>query len=160
MAGGISFKELLDYTDDETNRWQVFFRAHPEALEVATDIQGAGTVRVLVTHIFIAELIFGAALLGEPRPDLAKLPQSTLDEIFAIGEGARRKMREFVGVASEGALAEQQRFGPAGQVSRRKLLAQALTHGMRHWAQLATELRRAGYATGWVHDILMSPAMR
>jgi uncharacterized damage-inducible protein DinB len=156
----ISFRELLDYTDEETNRWQVFFRAHPEALEVTTDVRGAATVRDLVLHIFQAEQIFGCAVLGEPRPDLAKLPQATLDQIFAIGEAARKKMREFIGIASEEALREQQPFGPAGNVSRRKLLAQALTHGMRHWAQLATDLRRAGYPTDWVHDILMSPALK
>jgi uncharacterized damage-inducible protein DinB len=157
---GISFRELLDYTDDETNRWQVFFRAHPEAFEVVSDVRGTKNVRELVLHIFQAELIFGNAVLGEPRPDLTKLPQATLDQIFAIGESARKKLREFVAVASEEALAEQSPFGPAGNVSRRKLLAQALTHGMRHWAQLATDLRRAGYPTDWVHDIVMSPAVK
>lgn len=159
MSAGIPFRELLDYTDEETRRWKEFFAKNPAALEVATDVQGSGTVRVVVTHIFIAELIFGAAVLGEPRPDYTKLPQSTLDEIFAIGDEARRKMRAFIARADEKQLAEKLPFGPAGEVSRRKLLAQALTHGMRHWAQLATELRRAGYPTDWIHDWLMSPVV-
>lgn len=159
-GGGISFAELLDYTDAETERWHVFFRAHPEALDVVTDVRGAANVRELVIHIFQAEQVFGCAVLGEPRPDFAKLPTNTLDQIFAIGESARRKMREFVAVASEEALAEQQPFGPAGPVSRRKLLAQALTHGMRHWAQLATDLRRADYPTDWMHDWIMSTAVK
>lgn len=156
----LSFRELLDYTDAETHRWQVFFRAHPEALDVPTDVRGAKNARELVIHIFQAELVFGGAVLGEPLPDLEQLPVNTLDQIFAIGESARRKMREFAAVASEEALAERQPFGPAGEVSRRKLLAQALTHGMRHWAQLATDLRRAGYPTDWIHDWLMSPAVK
>ena len=157
---GLSFRELLDYTDDETRRWKEFFRTNPAALDLATDIRGAKNVRELATHIFIAELIFGCAALGEPRPDFEKLPQSTLDEVFAIGESARKKMRDFVARAGEKELAEQVPFGPAGNVSKRKMLAQALTHGMRHWAQLAADLRRAGYPTDWVHDWIMSPAVK
>lgn len=160
MSGGITFAELLDYTDDETHRWHVFFRAHPEALNVPTDVRGATNIRELVIHIFEAELYFGNAVLGGPPVDLAGLPKSTLDQIFAIGESARRKMREFVAVASEEALAEQLPFGPAGKVSRRKMLVQALTHDIRHWAQIATDIRRAGYPTDWVHDIVMSSALK
>jgi uncharacterized damage-inducible protein DinB len=160
MSASISFAELLDYTDDETRRWKEFFQKNPKAFEVPTDIRGANNVRELVAHVFVAELIFGAAALGEPRPDFEKLAQSTLDEVFAIGDGARKKMRDFVERSGEKELAEQVPFGPAGQVSKRKLLAQALTHGMRHWAQLATDLRRAGHPTDWMHDILMSPAVR
>ena len=157
---GISFADLLAYTDDETRRWKEFFRQHPAALDVPTDVRGTKNVRDLVIHIFEAEQVFGCAVLGEPRPDFAKFPKSTLDEIFAIGEDARRKMRDFLRTATDEALSGQQPFGPAGQVSRRKLLAQALTHGMRHWAQLATDLRRAGYPTDWVHDILMSSTVK
>ena len=160
MNVGISFAELLDYTDDETRRWKEFFRAHPAALDVPTDVRGVRNARELVIHIFEAEQVFGCSVVGEPRPDFAKFPKATLDEIFAIGEDARRRMREFVTHASEQQVSEMQPFGPAGQVSRRKLLAQALTHGMRHWAQMATDLRRAGYPTDWVHDIVMSKAMR
>lgn len=161
MSGGsISFAELLDYTDDETRRWSAFFRAHPAALDVATDVRGTKTIRELVIHIFEAEQYFGNAVLGEPAPDFKSFPKSSLDEIFAIGEQARRKMRDFVSSASEQALSETLEFGPAGRVSRRKMLAQALTHGMRHWAQVASELRRAGHPTDWVHDIVMSPVVR
>lgn len=160
MNVGISFAELLDYTDDETRRWKEFFRAHPAALDVPTDVRGTKTVRELVVHIFEAEQVFGCAVLGEPRPDFAKFPKATLDEIFTIGEDARRKMRDYLATADEEALSQEQPFGPAGNVSRRKLLAQALTHGMRHWAQLATDLRRAGYPTDWMHDIVMSSALK
>jgi hypothetical protein len=35
-----------------------------------------------------------------------------------------------------------------------------LLHGVRHWAQLAAELRRQGRPTGGRHDIAFSDAMR
>jgi uncharacterized damage-inducible protein DinB len=45
------------------------------------------------------------------------------------------------------------------KASRRKLLAQALTHSMRHWAQIATFLRQQGLKQEWNHDFLLSNAM-
>ena len=44
--------------------------------------------------------------------------------------------------------------------SARKIVAHALVHGVRHWAQLATILRQQGRpTTGWQHDLLLSDAM-
>ncbi len=157
---GITFVELLDYTDDETRRWKEFFQKNPAALDVATDVGGAKNVREVVTHIFMAELVFGGGVLGEPRPDFEKIPKATREEIFAIGDEARRKIRQFLTRADDFQFGEIVPFGRAGDVSKRKMLVQALTHGMRHWAQLATDLRRAGYQTDWVHDLLMSPAIK
>jgi uncharacterized damage-inducible protein DinB len=44
-------------------------------------------------------------------------------------------------------------------LSRRKLMAHALFHGHRHWAQLATLLRTAGHPTGLVGDLIFSSAL-
>ena len=157
---GVTFLELLDYTDDETRRWKGFFQKNPAALDVATDVGGAKNVREVVTHIFMAELMFGTGVLGEPRPDFEKIPKATLEEIFAIGDEARQKMRQFVERADDFQFGEVVPFGRAGDVSKRKMIVQGLTHGMRHWAQLATDLRRADYQTDWVHDLIMSPAIK
>jgi hypothetical protein len=35
-------------------------------------------------------------------------------------------------------------------------LIHTLMHSIRHWAQLATELRKAGFKTDWPHDLLFS----
>jgi uncharacterized damage-inducible protein DinB len=43
--------------------------------------------------------------------------------------------------------------------SRRKIAAHALFHGQRHWAQLATLLRNAGYPAKFRGDLLFSPAL-
>ena len=45
------------------------------------------------------------------------------------------------------------------RASKRKMFAHAMLHGVRHWAQLATALREAGYATNWGKDFLYSPVM-
>jgi uncharacterized damage-inducible protein DinB len=43
--------------------------------------------------------------------------------------------------------------------TRRKIFAHTLLHGMRHWAQLATLLRQAGYKQDWQHDFLFTKTM-
>jgi uncharacterized damage-inducible protein DinB len=42
------------------------------------------------------------------------------------------------------------------KASRRKLMAHMLFHSQRHWAQLATLVRSAGFPSGFYGDILFS----
>jgi uncharacterized damage-inducible protein DinB len=44
--------------------------------------------------------------------------------------------------------------------SRRKIVAHALLHSIRHWAQIATALRQHGFPQDWGHDFLFSEAMK
>ena len=45
-------------------------------------------------------------------------------------------------------------------VSRRKIALHALFHSQRHWAQLATLVRSAGFPSKFRGDLLFSPALR
>jgi uncharacterized damage-inducible protein DinB len=47
-----------------------------------------------------------------------------------------------------------------GSASKRKLIAQAFTHSLRHWAQIFTYLRQQGLKQEWNHDLLMNKAMQ
>jgi len=40
METGVSFQELMHYTEAETRRWQGFFQQHPDALDVEVDAEG------------------------------------------------------------------------------------------------------------------------
>jgi len=44
-------------------------------------------------------------------------------------------------------------------VSKRKMLAHTLFHSQRHWAQLATLVRAAGFPSGFKGDLLLSSAL-
>ncbi len=158
MNDGIHFGELLDYIEEENQRWKQFFGRHPEALDLPLDI--AGDVRALVLHIFAVELYFANKVSGQPAIELHKLPAESLDEIFAISELAGRMYREFF-VTAQGKdwsqLVELDRINRSA--SKRKLVAQAFTHSLRHWAQISTYLRQQGLRQEWHHDLLMSKAM-
>jgi len=44
--------------------------------------------------------------------------------------------------------------------SRRKVAGHMLFHSQRHWAQLATLVRAAGFPSGFKGDLLFSSALR
>lgn len=159
MNEGISFSELLDYSSEENHRWKQFFARHPQALDLPLDI--AGTVGQLVLHIFAVELYFANVISGQENADPDELPTESLDNIFAVGEKAREKYLEFFSNAKTEdwtATVELRRISL--KASKRKLIAQALTHSMRHWAQIATFLRQNGLKQEWRHDLLVSNALQ
>jgi uncharacterized damage-inducible protein DinB len=158
MDAGIQFTELLDYGAEENRRWQEFFERFPQTLDLPLDI--AGNVRQLVLHIFAVELYFANAISGEEKVDPDQLPNTTLDEVFAIGDQAAEMYREFIARASPEDWASTAELGRINlKATKRKLVAQALTHSMRHWAQISTFLRQQGFKQEWVHDFLLTKAM-
>lgn len=161
MDAGITFEELLAYTEEETLRWKRWFTERPDALDRACDVAGAGTVHNLLVHIFATELVFAHRVLDLPAIDPQKLPSATLEEFFAIGDDARRKFREFFAKAQEKDWHEVRALGFRDfKASKRKMVAQAMWHGINHRGQLATFLRQQGYDGLWIHDIHLSKAMQ
>jgi uncharacterized damage-inducible protein DinB len=98
---------------------------------------------------------------GLPRIDFEKLPVGTLDELFAISEEAHQKFQEFLDKA---ALEDWAKLIPLGfgslEASPRKMLIQAILHGVHHRGQLATFLRQQGFKQDWTHDIILSKVMK
>ena len=81
----------------------------------------------------------------------------------ASRERARALYRQYLTTATNEDLARVMEFPTrtAGIIrsSKRKMFAHALLHSVRHWAQLATALREAGYPTNWGKDFLYTDAM-
>jgi uncharacterized damage-inducible protein DinB len=167
MMDGVRFDELLDYNAEETRRWEQWFSAHPAALDLRIDIADAGTVRRLLAHIFSVEMHYAEAV-NETAGDLSALQKrieafspGDIPALFALSHEATAKFREFCSRATGEDYSKPLEFGSRIKVTatKRKLITQALTHSMRHWAQLATALRQQGLKSDWVHDFLLSKAM-
>ncbi|MFL5386306.1 MAG: DinB family protein [Longimicrobiaceae bacterium] len=154
----LSFQELMDYTGEETGRWEAWLRAHDDAvLDVPLGEGRWGTVRELLFHTFLVERRYADRLLGDPITPYEGVPHQTVDELFAIHRAARERLARYVAQATpeewdEVLTFETLLYGPM-HGSRRKVVAHALLHGVRHWAQIATALRQAGYEQ-WPHDLL------
>ena len=159
----ISLEELLSYRDGETDRWRRWLATHPAAFDIRLAEGDNGSVRGLIRHIFAVELRYGQRLLGTPVSDWSAFRQHDPDEIFALGDESRALVAKYLAQATSASLAESLTFETltAGTVtaSRRKLVVNLVNHGTRHWAQIATALRQAGYADQWPHDLLLSEAL-
>jgi uncharacterized damage-inducible protein DinB len=160
MDSGITFAELLAYTEHETEHWKEWFASHPEVLDRECDIARAGTVRALLLHIFATELFFACAVLDLPKLDWEKLPSNTVSELFAIAEQARAKFREFISRATDQEWNTTKELGVGGlKASKRKMATQAFLHGVHHRGQLATFLRQQGFEGMWIHDLILTKTM-
>lgn len=154
----MTFSELLSYTDYLAQRWLSYFEKNPQALEV--DVGGqTGSLRDLAAHIFMVEGFFANRLLGDQSPppkDKPKLP--SLDTLRGQHQETVRKLSGYIAAATEEGLRQKHTFG-AVSVSSRKILAQALLHSVHHWAQVAMEVRKAGFPAEKPQDIIISPVM-
>lgn len=160
----LGFADLMAYTDGETRRWEAWLRdAGPAALAVSLGEGRWKTVGELIYHVFLVERRYAERLLGEPVTPYADEPPRGVDEIFAGYPEARGRLERFVARAGPDEWGQMLTFETilAGtfSASGRKVVAHALLHGIRHWAQIATALRQAGHGEQWMHDILASPAI-
>jgi uncharacterized damage-inducible protein DinB len=123
----------------------------------------AGTLRELATHIFQVEQFFATLLLqdgaGSSRPPAARTEKVELEELQHMHQDALGKLEQYIGSATEEALQQMRTLGPV-TVSSRKILTQTVLHSVHHWAQVAMEVRQAGFPTERPQDIIASPVMK
>ncbi len=159
----LTFRELLDYTAAETARWAAYVAAHPEALDVPFAAGRTATVRGVVQHVFAVERRYADRLLDDPVSAYDVIPTDSADALFAAGRDARARLERYLATASDADLARRLTFETlsAGtqSASARKIVAHALLHGVRTWAQLATVVRQRGVPTDGRHDLLFSNAL-
>jgi uncharacterized damage-inducible protein DinB len=159
---GLSFEDLVDYTEWQRGKWRAWFREKPEALTLSTGDHTDGrfpTVGEVVKHIFGAELRYVQRLEGEALSDLAAVRADQVDELFRTGDETRQRLKQLLATMS----ADQWKVPRQFTVLRyqvtatpKKIIAHTLMHEVRHWAQLATVCRMRGHAPD-VQDLLASP---
>lgn len=163
-APGISFAELLADNEASTAKWQGWFEAHPQALEVLCDVAGSKTVGELVHHIFVVQLRHSQRLLGQPIHGYENDPVVGLEKLFGLSGEGRQNLAKFVTKTDQKHADEIIHFtirsGRQLSVSRRKVFIHTIMHSIRHWAQISTLLRQNGFHLGWPQDFLDSPAIR
>jgi uncharacterized damage-inducible protein DinB len=160
MDSAITFTELLGYSEQETKRWKEWFASHPAALEVPFPIANASNVKGLLSHISRAELLFARAVLNHPQLSWQEMGALADQDPFGVSEDATKMFREFIESARPEDWAEVKDVGFSGfRVSKRKMLTQALLHGINHRAQLSTHLRQQGFGDMWKHDFILTDVM-
>jgi len=165
MTTAITTEELLAWNQESASFWKAHFEANPALLELPCGIGGTANVQELVRHIWGVELVWAQRIAGLPVADRKLFPAGPLDALFDLHLKADEILRELINDSGKdweekmtldlAFLAPEERT-----FSRRKALVHALLHGQRHWAQLATLLRTAGFPSGFRGDMLLSSAMK
>jgi len=158
----VTFQELLSYSREELGRWRDWFNQHPEALDVKIEVAQATDIRMLLLHIILVEMRYAEWLMGDAISPVESIATQSTDSLFAAADAAQAKWQRLIDTSSDEPWDEMMAF-PAPmerlRASRRKCFVHAFVHGVRHWAQLATALRAAGYKQDWQHDFVFSTAM-
>jgi len=163
MAFTFELAHLLAYTDWERAQWHAWFREQgPAALAVDLGPNSNGrvnTIGELVRHIFSAEKRYVDRVVGAPLTDSAAVPAEEVEALFAFGQQGRESLRTLLATfpTERWDVPQQIKMGThTRSVTPRKLIVQAVTHEIRHWAQVATLLRMSGRKPG-PRDFLVSP---
>ena len=156
----LTYDSLLELTSVEHHRWHDWFLAHPDAWTVPFATGRMATIGGVVHHIFGVELRYTQRLRDEPVKEWDEFTETTIEQVFELGDDARSQLVDFLTSSPEQDLEKILTFKTftAGvvTVSKRKIASNIFLHGIRHWGQVATTLRQNGFADQWPHDLLLS----
>ncbi len=165
MSVGITLQELLGWNQESSKFWKAHLDANPHLLALPCDIGGTANVQEFVCHIWGVELRWSQRLAGLPVTAREDFPAGPLDALFELHNQADAIFQGLLAAPDE---SWEQTFvldmdwlpPEARAMSRRKVAVHALFHSQRHWAQLATLVRTAGFPSGFKGDLLFSPVLR
>lgn len=165
MSVGVTLQELLDWNEEAAQFWKVHLDDNPKLLELPCDIGGTQNVQEFVRHIWGVELRWGQRLAALPVLAKEDIPAGPLEALYLLHREAMEIFRNLLAASEanwEGTYTLDFDWVPANErsVSRRKVAAHTFFHSQRHWAQLATLVRTAGFPSKFRGDLLFSPALR
>ena len=156
----LRYETLLELTSTEQHRWRDWFVERPKAWAVPFATGRMATIGGVVTHIFAVELRYAQRLLDREVTPWEDFRQTSIDDVFELGDNARGLVVQFLTSAPDSELDRVITFQTltAGTVtaSKHKIASNIFLHGIRHWGQIATVLRQKGFADQWPHDMLLS----
>ncbi len=165
MALSLSIEHLLSYTSGERAKWELWFQDHPPAaLDAPVQREGDfNDVWRLMHHIFLVEKRHLQRLRQEsPLMEQIGVARHDVTKLFAFGRTVREELTAFIHAASDADLDRTVEIRLRDQVvtfTARKLVFHILFHEIRHWAQIATAVRNAGFPPPGLHDFLFCDAM-
>lgn len=166
MHLALTINELLGYTQGERDKWEQWFQTRPPAVYDAP-LQREGNfndVWRLMEHIFVVEKRHIQRLKQEsPLTEQAGAARGDIEALFGFGHAARQELTRFIGSATEadlGRIIELRFLDQRFTFTARKLIFHMQFHEIRHWAQIATAVRNAGYPPSGYHDLLFSDALQ
>lgn len=149
--------EVLAWLEKMSASWRAMLGEHPELLSVPCDIAGAETVGGVLQHIVAVELRYGERLAGLSATDYAAIPYDSVAAIFDTHDRAMALIQQEIrrDVNWDERIEFMTRSMGAARASRKAIVFHAMLHSIRHYAQLATLVRREGVKPNWPMDYLV-----
>jgi uncharacterized damage-inducible protein DinB len=154
--------EVFAWLEKTSTNWRALVDAHPDLLVLPCDVGGASTVAGLLQHIVAVELRYAERLAGMPATEYTAIPYDSVESIYQVHERAAGLYRQQLAadVDWEEKLEFVTRTAGTLRASRKTVFFHALLHSIRHYAQLATLVRRHGVKPDWMMDYLLMGAER
>jgi uncharacterized damage-inducible protein DinB len=163
MTPAITLDELLTWNNESAEFWKSHLDANPALLDLPCGIGGTANVMQFAGHIWGVELRWGQRIAGLPLLKKEDVPAGPLDALFDLHLKAVQVFRALLDDPAlnweETMTLDLPWLKEPRAVSRRKVLGHALFHSQRHWAQLATLVRAAGFPSEFKGDLLLSSAL-
>jgi uncharacterized damage-inducible protein DinB len=160
----LTLDELIRYTGEERDKWRAWFVDHSEAMEIEVQPDARyPTVGSLIDHIFLVERRHVQRLTDVRPDDKTGLSGRHAPPLFDYGASVRRELEQFIADLDPDVADEPRTFVvQSGEfvLTPRKLLFHCVLHEIRHWAQIALAIRRAGLTPPGNHDLFYSKALR
>jgi uncharacterized damage-inducible protein DinB len=166
MTASLTIDELVHYTNGERAKWDEWFASNPPAaLQAAVQREGDfPTVWRLMNHIFLVEKRHTQRLKRQsPLDEQTGVAEPDAGALFTYARAVRDELTAFLRSASPADLdrpIELRYRDQAISFTARKLALHIFFHEIRHWAQIATAVRNAGFAPPGYHDLLFSDALK
>lgn len=154
---GLTGEELIAWLNKTSEAWRQLFTLHPESLAFPADIREASSVAGVLQHIVAVELRFVERLAELPETPYAEVPCGTSAAIYEVHEKAMSQLNRLSARDDawwSGSIEFDTRSAGSMRASRQMIVVHLLMHSIRHYAQLATIMRRAGIPCDYMMDYL------
>jgi uncharacterized damage-inducible protein DinB len=159
---GLTLVELLNWNDETTRQWLRFLAETPALQQQPCGIYGTANVLELARHIVFVSLRHSQRLAGLPTSALEDVPADSvpaLEELHAETVARLRRMLTDPAQPWDSLMEFSTLSAGQMQATRRKVVAHALLHGVRHWAQVSTLARATGFSANIAGDLMASSAL-
>ena len=153
----ITGEELQKWVEHTSDSWEKLLKEHPEILSFPCDIRETKSVAELLQHIVAVELRYAERLNELPQTPYELVPFDSVEAIYATHHRAMELIRPLLDRDEtfwETVLELHTRSAGTFRTSQRTVLVHLLTHSVRHYAQLATLIRRHGVSHDGTMDYL------
>lgn len=163
MNPTISLEELLGWNAEERAKWRPWLKANPAVLDLPLHQGGRfPTIGSLIDHIFLVEVRHILRLQQKELPTTTGVAPGDIDALFAYAARGREAVHRYLPTLVPDDLNKPRDVVVSDgtyPLSPRKLLFHMALHEVRHWAQVASAVRMAGYAPPGNHDLFYSKTL-